>query len=151
MSTYSRRDLSLLLPALAAGMASEAAAQQTEPKAPPQKLPSKVYVFEELHAKQNGENVSRAVLNGATHTEYPVEMHITELGPGQQPHPPHRHAHEELLMLQTGQLEVTMDGETRQLTPGSVVWVASNDLHGWKNPGTTPARYFVVALGSDAA
>jgi len=152
VSTYSRRDLSLLLPALAAGASSGASAQQNaEPKAPPKKLPSKVYVFEDLTAKQNGQNVGRAVLNGGTHTGYAVEMHITELGPGQAPHPPHRHVHEELLMLQTGQLEVTMNGETRRLTPGSVVFVASNDLHGWKNPGTTPAQYFVIALGGDAA
>ena len=145
MDIYSRRDLGLFLPALAA------AQQSSEPKAPPKKLPSKVYVFEALTAKQNGQNVSRAVLNGATHRDYPVEMHITELGPGQAPHPPHRHVHEEMLMLQTGQLEVTMNGETTRLTPGSVVWVGSNDLHGWKNPGTTPAQYFVIALGGDAA
>lgn len=142
---YTRRDLSLLLPALAA----TASAQTSAEKAPPKKLPSKAYVFEELHTKQNGENVGRAVLNGATHTGYPVELHITELAAGQAPHPPHRHAHEEILMLRTGQLEVTMDGETTRLTPGSVVYVASNDLHGWKNPGPERAQYFVIALGGD--
>jgi quercetin dioxygenase-like cupin family protein len=42
-----------------------------------------------------------------------------------------------------------MNGETTRLTPGSVVYVASNDLHGWKNPGQEPARYFVMALGGD--
>jgi quercetin dioxygenase-like cupin family protein len=56
-----------------------------------------------------------------------------------------------MLMLETGQLEVTMNGETKRLTPGSVVFVASNDLHGWKNPGTEHARYFVIALGGDGA
>jgi quercetin dioxygenase-like cupin family protein len=145
VDTYSRRDLSLLLPALCV---TDAAAQQNEA---PKKLASKAYVFESLAAKQNGQNVSRAVLNGATHTGYPVELHMTELGPGQAPHAPHRHVHEEILMLQSGQLEVTMNGETTRLTPGSVVFVASNDLHGWKNPGTTPAQYFVMALGGDAA
>jgi quercetin dioxygenase-like cupin family protein len=141
---YSRRDLGLLLPALAV---TGAEAQNAEPK----KLPSKVYLFEDLNAKKNGENVGRAVLNGGTHTGYTVETHLTELGPGQQPHPAHRHAHEEMLMLQTGQLEVTMNGETRRLTPGSVVFVASNDLHGWKNPGPERCQYFVIALGQDSA
>jgi hypothetical protein len=28
-----------------------------------------------------------------------------------------------------------------------VVYAASNELHGWKNAGTTQARYFVIALG----
>jgi quercetin dioxygenase-like cupin family protein len=147
--SYSRRDLSLLLPALAA--ASAAAQQKGQSKAPPKKLTSRTYVFEDLTAKRNGENRGWAVLNGLTHSGYQVEMHITELGPGQQPHPPHRHVHEEMLMLQSGILDVTMNGETRRIQPGSVVFVASNDLHGWMNAGPEPAQYFVIALGTDAA
>lgn len=147
MKTYSRRDLGLLLPALAALPAN---AQQTEPKPPPKQLTSKAYIYENLPVKQNGENVGRAVLNGATHKDDPVELHITELAGGQQPHPPHRHAHEEILMLKSGQLDCIMNGETIHLTPGSVVYVASNDLHGWKNPGTTPAQYFVISLSGDS-
>lgn len=149
MKNYSRRDLGLLLPALAAAVPGRA--QNTEPKAPPMKLASKAYVFDNLPVKKNGENVSRAVLNGATHKDDPVELHITELAAGGQPHPPHRHAHEEILMLQSGQLDCIMNGETIHLTPGSVVYVASNDLHGWKNPGTQPAQYFVISLSGDGA
>ena len=70
---YSRRDLSLLLPALAA---ASAAAQTTA-------LPSKTYKFEDLPVRTNGQNRSRAVLKGETHTGFPVEMHMTELAPGQ--------------------------------------------------------------------
>jgi len=142
---YSRRDMGLLLSTAAA--AGAAAQQAAESKATPEKLPSKVYLYEDLPARKSGENVSRAVFDGLTHTGYHVDMHMTELGPGQQPHPPHQHAHEELLMLQTGQLDVTMKGETRRLTPGSSVFVGSNDLHGWKNPGPGRAQYFVIALG----
>ena len=147
--TYSRRDLGYLLPILTAG--SGAAQQSSETKGPLKKLDSKAYPYDTLPAKKNGENTARAVLNGATHTGYPVELHLTELGPGQRPHPPHRHVHEEILMLQTGQLEVTMNGQTTRIRPGSVVYVASNDLHGWMNPGAEPAQYFVIALGGDAA
>jgi quercetin dioxygenase-like cupin family protein len=74
-------------------------------------------------------------------------MHLTELGPGMAPHAPHKHVHEEMVMLQTGELEVTIEGKTTHLTPGSVAYVASNELHGWKNPGTGRAQYFVIALG----
>jgi quercetin dioxygenase-like cupin family protein len=31
--------------------------------------------------------------------------------------------------------------------PGSVIYAASNELHGWKNVGTTKAQYFVIAMG----
>jgi quercetin dioxygenase-like cupin family protein len=135
----SRRDLALLLPALTA--AGTAAQEQKRA------LPSKVYQFEELPVKVNGQNKSRAVLDGALHTGVAVELHITELGPGQAPHAPHKHEHEEILMLRSGQLDVTISGQTSRATAGSVVIVASNEMHGWRNPGSDSALYFVIALG----
>ncbi|HLK65412.1 MAG TPA: cupin domain-containing protein [Bryobacteraceae bacterium] len=136
----SRRDLAVILPALAA------AAQAQESKL----LPSKAFPYESLPVKVNGENKSRAVLNGETHSGYAIELHMTELGPGQAPHPPHRHVHEELMMLQRGTLEATIKGESMRLPAGSVVYMASNDEHGWRNPGPEPAQYFVIAFGKDS-
>ncbi len=140
----SRRDLGIILPALAAATAS---AQEKENKT----LPSKAFKYEDLPVKINGENKSRAVLNGETHSGFPIELHMTELAAGQAPHPPHQHVHEELLMLQQGTLDATIKGQTTQVTAGSVVFLASNDEHGWRNPGPGPAQYFVIALGKDNA
>jgi quercetin dioxygenase-like cupin family protein len=137
--TCSRRALALLLPAVALA----------QDKSQKPMLPSKSFKFEDLPVKESGQNKQRAVLNGATHSGFPVEMHLTELGPGQAPHAPHKHVHEEMVMLQTGQLDVTIEGKTTRLTPGSVAYVASNELHGWKNPGPERAQYFVVALGPE--
>jgi quercetin dioxygenase-like cupin family protein len=134
---YSRRDLGLLLPALAA------ASGQAQSKA----LPSKAYKYEDLTVR----GASRAVLNGDTHSGFPIEMHITELPAGQAPHPPHKHIHEEVLMLRSGMLDATILGETTRITAGSVLYLASNDLHGWRNPGPDPAQYFVMSLGGDKA
>jgi quercetin dioxygenase-like cupin family protein len=137
---YSRRDLRLLLPVLAA---RTALAQQ------PKILPAGVFRYQDLPVRANGQNKGRAVLNGATHSGFPIELHLTELGPGQEPHPPHKHVHEEMLLLERGTLDVTIDGETTRLTPGSVAFVASNHVHGWKNPGDSPTEYFVIAFGRD--
>lgn len=136
---YSRRDLALLIPALAA-------AQQ-----PPKGLPSRVFKYDDLPVRVNGENKSRAVMKGETHSGFPIELHMTELGPGQAPHGPHKHVHEELLMLKDGSLDVTIGGQTTHVTAGSIVYVASNEMHGWRNPGTDRAQYFVIALGNDAS
>ncbi|HZT30893.1 MAG TPA: cupin domain-containing protein [Bryobacteraceae bacterium] len=137
----SRRDLRFLLPALAAaGAAGEAAA-----------LPSKTYRFEDLPVRANGPNRSRPILNGATHTGYPIELHMTELAPGQAPHPPHHHVHEEMVLIHEGILKVTISGKSVQMGPGSVAYVASNEEHGWRNVGGSRARYFVFALGGDKA
>jgi quercetin dioxygenase-like cupin family protein len=134
----SRRDIALLLPALAAAQ---------EKKAPT--LESKVYEYEDLPVKVNGQNKGRAVLNGVTHGGFPVELHMTELGPGQAPHAPHQHSHEEIVMLRRGSLDVTIEGKTTRMTSGSVTSVASGQMHGWRNPGPEAAEYFVIALGTE--
>jgi quercetin dioxygenase-like cupin family protein len=137
----SRRDLHLLLPALTAGGAY---AQKG-------KLPSKASKYEDLPVKASGQNRQRAILDGETHTGFAVEMHETELAPGLAPHPPHHHVHDEMMMLREGTMEVTIEGKTTRLGPGSVVFVASNEEHGWKNVGTDRAKYFVLALRGTGA
>ena len=139
--TYSRRDLGLLVAALAA---SPAAAQ------PNTALPSKAYVYEQLPVHKNGANESRPLFSGELHTGCYVEVHETRLGPGGMPHPPHHHAHEEMFMVREGTLEVTINGKTTRLGPGSVGFAGSNDEHGVRNAGATPAEYFVVAMGKDS-
>ncbi len=130
----SRRNLALLVPALAA---------QTQKTA----SPSQTWKFEDLPVKVTGDNKGRQVLDAHTHTGYHFDIHETELGIGMAPHPPHHHEHEEMVMVQQGTLEVTIKGKASRLGPGSVGYVASNEEHGWKNVGTTPASYFVIAFG----
>ena len=137
----SRREIAGLLPALA--VAQTAAAQTKEKPV----LSSKAYKYEDLPVKVNGENNSRAVFDGKNHSGFPLELHMTELGPGMAPHAPHHHVNEEALMLRTGQLDVTISGQTTRVTAGSVVYVNSGEEHGWKNPGPERAQYFVIALG----
>jgi quercetin dioxygenase-like cupin family protein len=138
-----RRELGWVLPALAAGTARAQEANKV--------LPSKAWKYEDLPVRANGENRSRDVFKGQTHTGFPVDLHLTELAPGLAPHAPHKHLHEEILMLQTGTLEVTIEGTTTRVGPGSVVYVHSNEMHGWKNAGTDRAQYFVMALGNAGA
>lgn len=138
---FSRRDLRLLLPALAT--ASTSAVDNP-------RLPSLALPFESLPVKTNGSNRSRQAFDGYTHSGFHLDLHETELAPGLAPHPPHHHEHEELLMLQTGTLEVNIAGKVTRVGPGSIVYVATNQEHGWHNAGDTPANYFVLALGRQA-
>lgn len=135
-----RRDLNLLLPLLAG---SNAIAQDSPDK---KKLPSATFKFDELPVKAGGENRTRAVLKGVTHKGSAVELHLTELGPGMAPH---KHPHEDMVLVQYGELDVTISGNATRLTPGSVAFVASNEEHGWKNPTTGRTQYFVIALGEN--
>ena len=137
---YSRRDLSLVLPLLAAAKA----AGQSHP------LASQMHRYEDLVVHGNGPNHSRAILEGQSHAGARIELHETELAPGQMPHPAHHHVHEEMILVREGTMEVTIAGQSRTLGPGSVGFVASGEEHGWKNVGTGPARYFVLAVGQDS-
>jgi len=135
--TYTRRDLSLILAALSA----------TAAKADIAKLPSKTYKFEDLPITKHPTNLERKVFDGATHTGFHVDIHLTELQPGELPHAPHHHEHEEMILIKDGTMEVTINGNASTIGPGGVAYVASNEEHGWRNVGKTPALYFVIALG----
>jgi mannose-6-phosphate isomerase-like protein (cupin superfamily) len=133
-----------------AGLLPALAAAQTPEKKPKPVLTSKTYLYEDMPLKPNGANTTRSVFDGKNHSGFGVELHITELGPGMAPHAPHHHLNEEALMLRSGQLDVTIEGKTTRVTAGSVVYVNSNEEHGWKNPGPEKAQYFVIALGKDS-
>lgn len=137
-----RRELALLLPLLAAHAAD----------AQSKSLPAKTYRHDDLPVRDNPNgNKGRAILDGESHTGYPIEIHETELAPGNMPHPAHKHEHIEVMLLREGTLEVTIDGVVSILQPGSVAFLASNCFHGWKNAGSTRAAYFVMALGRKRA
>jgi quercetin dioxygenase-like cupin family protein len=136
----SRRTLCLSLPAFAV-----TALAADNPGAP---IPSFAKPFETLPVHHNGANLSRSILDGTTHSNDHMEVHETTLAPGSSPHPPHQHPHEELFLMMKGTLAVTIAGKTTEIGPGSAAFVHSGELHGVRNPGTTPAQYFVVAIGS---
>ncbi len=86
----------------------------------------------------------RAIFQAPTATLDELEMHITHLPPGQAPHPPHSHRDEELVIVKEGTLEALQMGKTRRMGPGSVIFQASNQVHGLRNVGDVPATYYVV-------
>ena len=112
-------------------------------------IPSTIARFEDLPVHSGAGHAVHPILEGKTHSGYPIEIHETDLEPGAMPHPPHHHAHEEVFLMREGTLEVTIDGRSSRLSPGSVAYVASNEEHGVKNPGPSHAQYFVIALGSE--
>src|SRR5437868_5358170 len=122
-----RRGLAALLPALAAAQQTPAPAAAT--------LPSKAFPFSGLTGRQSGTIKLYQILTGQTHTGYRLDLHESELPGGGVPHPPHTHVHEELLFVREGDLEVVINGQSTRLGPGSCAYLASNDLHGYRNPG----------------
>ena len=145
--SISRRDLCAMLPAtlFPSILPAQAAASDLNV------LPSAMYPFEKLTPRKSATTEIRSVLKGHLLTSEALEVHETTLVPGGMPHPPHRHAHSEMWLIREGTVELTVEGKSAQMGPGSVGFVRSNDEHGIKNVGTVPATYFVVAIGPGAA
>ena len=140
----SRRDLKLLLPVLAAASAA------SQPKQAG-RLPSKVYRHTQIPYTGDQRKKCRMFFHGATHSGFGLEMHETILGAGEQTHAPHRHEHEEIVIVFDGAVETWLEGKTELAEAGSVIYFASNQMHSARNAGTTPCRYYVVELrGSEA-
>jgi quercetin dioxygenase-like cupin family protein len=113
---------------------------------------SQLFPFDKLAAHTSPDGFeSRSVLEGTLATGEFVEVHESRLPPGQMPHPPHRHTHSEFLLIRDGQLEVVSEGQRGVIQAGGVAFTASGVLHSLKNIGTTPANYFVVAIGVQKA
>jgi Cupin domain len=139
---WSRRDVFGALPGLIA-LPSLA----VEPLAT---LHSKVYQFDQLPVHQGNNMLLRQILDGKLGQGLPMSLHESDLGPFGVPHPPHRHKHEELIMLMDGTLDFILNGTVTRASGGSLLFAGSNDEHGIRNPVEAHAKYYVLALGSDA-
>ena len=103
-----------------------------------------VFNWSDMVAKKTATGEVRSLCKSPTATVDQLEMHVTTLNPGMESHPPHRHVNEELIILREGECETLSNGKWVKVGPGSVVFNASNSLHGFRNVGTTPATYHVI-------
>lgn len=103
-----------------------------------------VFEWDQMKPVKNATGEVRSLYKGPTATLNQLEMHVTTLNPGLASHPPHRHVNEELIILREGECETLSNGTWVKVGPGSVVFNASNSLHGFRNVGTVPAVYHVI-------
>jgi quercetin dioxygenase-like cupin family protein len=143
----SRRNLALLFTSTALGRLN---AQQ----APVPPLPSKAYHGSQIRYLDDPENAAkkgREFFIGHTHGGFNLQAHETILGPGAETHAPHKHVHEEIVILVEGTLEWYLEGRTERVESGSVLYFGSNQMHSVRNAGASPCRYYVVELRGDEA
>jgi quercetin dioxygenase-like cupin family protein len=105
-----------------------------------------VFNWADLKVKQTRQGEVRAVFDAPTPILAEFEGHITTLNPGESPHPAHRHEAEELMIIKEGTVEAVQEGRTNIVTAGGIIFEASNELHGLRNVGTTPATYYVFRI-----
>ena len=77
-----------------------------------------------------------------------VEVFDTS-GPAEAGPPPHRHPWEEIYVVLSGQLEVTVDGATQTIGAGGAAHVPANAVHSYRN--VTDAHFLTISTQGDAA
>jgi quercetin dioxygenase-like cupin family protein len=90
--------------------------------------------------------------NGPTEQLAALASGLVTLEPGAQPHPPHRHPEEEIMIVGGGTGEFFLDGVATQVKTGDMVFAEANVLHGVKNTGETRMTfYFIKMMGRHAS
>ena len=142
-----------LLLALLSGCAhgrpsSSSTAVMSDPPFDPAKplMRSRVFQWNDMQASSSDISTVRNVFDSPTATLDRYSCHITTLNPGKEPHPPHQHPEEELLVIKEGTLEVMQNGITNQVSAGGMVFCASNEWHGWRNTSSAPVTYYVIKV-----
>lgn len=97
-------------------------------------------------AKYEGKTTGKAgvFLNGETAGTRSMVVGRFLLNPGAEPHPPHRHVDEEVMVVTQGTGEIYCDGKTYPVKPGAVMYADPNVEHGIKNTGSKPIEFYWV-------
>ena len=139
-----RRDLLVALIAIAGTAGVYALADQTPV------MGSTVFDWNSIPVKVTEVGSVRSFFRARTATLDELDLHVTTLEPGKSPHPPHQHPNEELIIVMKGTVETLSNGKWKRVGPGSVIFNASNQLHGLRNVGDGEAVYHVINWKSAA-
>lgn len=81
----------------------------------------------------------------------PLHLHVTEVGPGERAHPPHRHGGFEAFYVLAGAGSLEIDGEIHPLKANEAAVFDPQKLHGLVNSGNEPLKYVVVLVKEPSA
>jgi quercetin dioxygenase-like cupin family protein len=107
---------------------------------------SAVFDWAKLPMQTTKTGERRDVLKGSTITMESLTCHATTVNPGDASHGAHRHVDDEIVIVKEGTMEATINGRSQRAGTGSVLFFASNDLHGMRNAGDTRLTYYVIRM-----
>ena len=113
---------------------------------------SKVYSFSEVKVEKTSSGEKRQLINGETTHLENFEIHTTMLNPGTVPHGSQVHTDsEEIVFIKEGQVQITINKESKILRPGSIALIMPGDEHGIANISESQATYYIIKYKSKMA
>lgn len=112
---------------------------------------SAVFDWSKIEVKATKSGERRQFFHAPTATLDELTCHVTTLNKGEVAHAPHQHPEEELVVVKEGTIEVVQGGVTNRVGAGSVIFHASNIMHGMRNVGDGVASYHVFKWISPGA
>lgn len=106
------------------------------------RLPDKVAAPRDAKLSEEPFGELRVFFEGPTTQLKSMTAGSLLLKPGMEPHPPHQHPEEEIMLVTEGEGEILVGGKTVRVGPGSQMYCEGNRLHGVKNTGTTPLLFY---------
>jgi len=125
--------LGALAAALAAGSTTKAAG-----------LESVLFTDKRAHIEMHHFGTLRTYYSGPTEGSKNLEIGSLTLQPSAEPHPPHTHPDEEILIVTEGEGEITMNGKPMKIDASKILYVAPNYLHGIRNTGSKPLTFYFI-------
>ncbi|MGE5326734.1 MAG: cupin domain-containing protein, partial [Deltaproteobacteria bacterium] len=115
-STSRRTMMQTLLASLALSAAADAA--------PGAQVPTEVLSAAKAKVTPHPFGDQRVFFEGATDQLKSLTVGSIALKAGQEPHPPHQHPEEEILLITNGPGEIFLEGKTTPVNPGDIMYVA---------------------------
>jgi quercetin dioxygenase-like cupin family protein len=117
-------------------------------QAVPGKLASSVIDCNSLPTTPTPTGSRVTCVSSPTLTFLALESHITTLDPGQQGAPNIIDPNDEIVIIKSGQVEVTVDGVASRMNAGSLLYWAPNVKRTMRNVGSVPTSYQVFRVTS---
>lgn len=112
-----------------------------------ERLHSSVVTRDGLHAEGAAPGAKAYVsFNGPTAELGALISGAVTLEPGAEPHPPHRHPEEEIMIVGEGRGEFFVNGVAKQVKTGDMIFAEANVLHGVKNTGSTQMIFYFIKI-----
>jgi quercetin dioxygenase-like cupin family protein len=89
------------------------------------------------------------LFKGGTPNLKEIGCHASVLDPGREPHPPHRHAEEEILIVLEGEATLVAEGVDRTAGRGTLAYYPVGFAHSIRNEADAPVTYVMFKWRAD--